>query len=171
MAHSHETPEHITASRFIDTSKVDLVAKTVEGWLSSEDFDDSDEMYYVWKDIYTDTCVDNSLHVSFQTGSVLWGPDIPVNHYTIAYPDDHLFIVCDQNHNIVRVVETCTAWSDDSIIYIVDNERVTQIIETYHSHWRRAFFSDDKCERIEGDDHRFHIKIGSLPPLLEDLIE
>lgn len=170
MAHSHETPEHITASLFIDTEKVDPIAKTVEGWMSIADIYDTDELHYVWKYMYTDTRVDYSMYVSFQTGPVLWGPDIPLQHYTIAYPDDRFFVVCDQNHNIVRVVRTCTAWSDDSIIYVVDNERVTQIVEMYHGHYRKAIFSQDKCERIEGDDWRFHIKAGSMTPLLEDVI-
>ncbi len=77
----------------------------------------------------------------------------PDGSYTLVFPDDNIYIVYDGNDdnddNIIRIVKTCTCWSDDYIKWEFDKSIPTAFMQTFRGQTGRVW---EKFTYINGED-------------------
>ena len=167
----------ITASDFIDTSCITLGDNglVLTGYnLVPEDEIEEDETTYVWEKMYTKNGDGKMSYpcISLQDSPGHWYLDtLPPNSYTLCYLSEHLYIVCNSDHHIIRVVYTCNAWSDCFVLYEIKDGDIVKISELYHNNREIAIYSDGKCINVIGSEYIKHPRRkGDPAPMLNDII-
>ena len=97
----------------------------------------------------------------------------PIGSHTEYYPSVNKFLVIDANDNLIRIVETSTCRSDDSIVYTIQNNEIVRIDERYKGcNGLDIEYIDGKVSNFTYTGRQFGIapKIGDLAPTIGDIL-
>lgn len=83
----------------------------------------------------------------------------PPPHDWIDQVDEHCFRIY-KDEQLIRIVSTCTCWSDDLTIYVFENETLTDYLETCHG--TRVIHCEIKNEHITSIDRYNSTPFGNF---------
>lgn len=122
------------------------------------------EIFIDYDDHIYDGCGDR-IYIKYDNKKYLISKtdDNKIIHY---YKDNHIFVIFDEKNKIEKIIFTMTCWSDDYIIYYIENDMVIKSYESYHGGFRKLYIN---YENNIIKNFKYYVEFG-IPPKIGEKI-
>jgi len=121
------------------------------------------EIFIDYDDNICDGCGDR-IYIKYDDKKYLISitDDNKIIHY---YNSDNIFIIFNKKNKIEKIIHTMTCWSDDYIIYYIENDNIIKSIESYHG--IRKLYINYENNIIK--DFKYNVEFGIKPVIGEKI--
>lgn len=130
---------------------------------------------YVYEDDYT--YVYGGAHKFVNKDGIQVGPILftklsePSLEYDFVYFYENRYLfICYKNNKIVEIVYTMSCWSDNYVLYYIEDDKVSRMFETIKGSYLDIIYKDGVIVELKGHP-RYYPEIGSRAPRLESLLK